>query len=159
MKKCAKCLEMKFFNEFYKRTDCLSGFNSHCKKCLSENRQKNSAQISTQRKQYREKNKEKIIERNKENYAKDPERHKKRTAAYRLENPDKVQNYFDENRDKHAKKVAAYRSANPEAVRAEKAKRRSRIMNSGGSFSKSDIEELMQLQNGKCVVCKVGIKK
>jgi hypothetical protein len=75
MKTCSKCKEEKLFVEFSRRTASASGYRSQCKDCV---------------KQYREANKENILDYWKQHYESNKERITGRHRKYRKENPAKT---------------------------------------------------------------------
>ena len=66
MKKCRKCKVEKELTEFRENKTAKNGLRSECKSCEKEYREKNKERIKERNKEWREKNKEYLIERAKE---------------------------------------------------------------------------------------------
>ena len=76
MKKCTKCEQQKPFDEFRKSKRYKDGHYSRCKKCMQEYEKANEdheKRLET-RKRYRENNREKIRQQDKEDYINNPDK-------------------------------------------------------------------------------------
>lgn len=87
-----------------------------------------------------------------------------RITAWKAANPDKVKEFAGKYREKHnlelRRKNVEYRQSNPTDPKTRvirEARRRTRKLECGGSFTKTDIEKLLHSQMGKCVYCKISI--
>lgn len=96
-KKCSKCNEVKPYEEFQRRKDSKDGYRSQCKECFN-NHQRN----------YYNKNKEHIRERNKK-YELDPIKQKERTKRY-LENHKNDEDFKTRHRESERKRKEKRRS-------------------------------------------------
>ena len=66
MKKCSKCREIKEISEFNKKQKNIENdFRSHCKMCVREYEEKNKIIFTFRKHQYYQKNREKILKRQK----------------------------------------------------------------------------------------------
>lgn len=119
-------------------------------------------------KAYRERNKEEISARRKIAMQENDEarlRSNQRAAAWYAEHKEESSEngraYYLENRVEVKARVKAYQQAHPEETkflhRIKAHRRRRRLDEAGGSFTRQDIQWLMLLQRGKCVYCKVSL--
>jgi 5-methylcytosine-specific restriction endonuclease McrA len=88
-----------------------------------------------------------------------------RMATWKKANPERATGlaaaYRERHRPKLRAKSVAYRKANPTdpIVRVvREARRRTRKLECGGSFTKSDVARLMKDQRGKCAYCRTSLK-
>ena len=109
---------------------------------------KNPEKISEKDSKYRANNAEKLRELSKTNY----EKNKEALSLY-------YQERYVFHRDEILERNAAWRSANPEKARLFCINRRARLRAQNGKLSSGIIDRLMELQRGKCIVCKVCIRK
>ncbi len=132
MKTCTKCGEEKGLGEFFKRKDGHDGLNSQCKVCSSIKHTK-----------WRERNKERLTAERKAEYAKDPEKMRKRSRDWRAKHPEKAK--------------ANSREAQAKQCRFKVALQCSRRAAKNGGYEPCDatIEELGAAFNGKCHLCGV----
>jgi len=166
MKTCTSCLQAKELSEFGKHKAGAGGLRPTCKACCklawaayvannkekraqgqAEYRAKNKEAIRAADQAYREKNKERELARGAAWRAANPEKERARTAAYR-----------NANKAKDAARKADYARKNPEVVRAIASRRRARVKGVGGSHTGNDIKQLLQLQKGRCAVCRIDIR-
>jgi len=174
MKRCWKCKTEKDESEFGKDRSRHDKLCQVCKVC--------SAVL---RKEWREKNRDKVIEHNRKHnerhahsrraysaewYANNKEyfaewREKNREAArraskrYREANAEKVRQRGIEWRRINPNYSAMMRAKDPEKYRAIVRNRRARIKGVGGKHTAKDIAMLLRMQKRKCAVCKVSIAK
>jgi len=80
--------------------------------------------------------------------AANPEQGKDYAAKHRLENPETVKANY-----------ARWYSKNPGKIKARFHKRRALKLIAGGSFTAGDIRAMLKQQKGRCIVCKIDIKK
>ncbi len=108
-KRCSKCGEVKGVDCFSRDKNKKDGLQCHCRKCRVENarryREKNIEKVAEKNRRYREENREKLAE-----YA----------LRYREENPEKMaeanRRYYEENREKLAEKNRRFREENREKL-------------------------------------------
>lgn len=110
-----------------------------------------------------------------EYYKRDPERIRANSLRYSRQNPDKIRER-DANRDPTKRlpwakeyraanlgairvRIAEWQRANPEKRRANEATRRAKKIAAEGSYTPEDIERLKETQKGKCVYCRVFLKR
>jgi hypothetical protein len=94
-------------------------------------------------------------------YAENAEIKKKKSAAWRMNNPDKAREVRDKwqkaNKDKVCLSVLRWKNANPLAMAAMYRTRRARKY-AGGKHTAEDIIQLLKLQKYKCPCCRVSLK-
>lgn len=80
---------------------------------------------------------------------------------YAKENKDKIKSYYNnwkkENLELVRENARKYARNNPDKVRANTAKRRARIFNSEGQYSKEDINRIKTEQNHLCNICSIDV--
>jgi 5-methylcytosine-specific restriction endonuclease McrA len=127
---------------------------------------------------WRDSHKEQHREYNKAWKVANKERQYDLAKKWRAEHPENVQRavkkWQDANRDRlhennarwHAthpdearERRKRWRGENPEREKIHKHTRRTRISESGGSFTVSDIQNMLKQQKGKCIVCLTSIKE
>jgi len=115
VKRCTKCEEEKPFEEFRKSKRYKNGFYSRCKKCMQEYEKanENHEKRLESRKKYRENNREKIRQQDRENYMNDPEK-------YRAKARESQKKYFQtpKGREKYKIQSLILREKYPEKARA-----------------------------------------
>jgi hypothetical protein len=89
MKICSRCKKVKPYELFYKDKSCKDGYRFHCKICIKEYKVKNKEKLIIYRKEYFFKNKEKLIKYKKEYNLKN----KEKTKEYNLKNKEKQREY------------------------------------------------------------------
>jgi 5-methylcytosine-specific restriction endonuclease McrA len=159
MKKCTKCSEEKPLSEFNKNKRTEDGRNFRCRKCQS-------AEYLA--------NKERVIERvaawqaqNKEKTAQYKATWRKANQGYGrfhyLENRDRyaeqAKRWQQENKDKVGIRNNKWKDANPEMVSASRQNRRSMMRGAEGFHTAEDIQEIFNRQGGRCVYCRVELKR
>lgn len=121
-------------------------------------------------KAYRERKKGEISERRKMKLQSDPEhraRNTERARQWYADNKEaaaaKMAERYKANPDAIKKRVAEYQRANPDATRLlyriKMNKRRARLREAGGSYTRQDVERIASLQKWKCANCSASIKK
>ena len=116
---CSKCKQEKSLCDFHKDTTQKLGVSSQCKKCKREyqakHRQKNLEKIKERDAKYRRENAEKIKERN---------------AKYRRENPEKRNAYFRKRykNDEDFRITSILRSRLRQALKSQSAKKSKRTL-------------------------------
>lgn len=107
-------------------------------------------------------NKEKHLERAKARYAADPKRYNKQTEKWNQRNREKRRSIARKWAELNKEAMREWRAANPEKIRvysaANKARRKSRIQESGGTFTKADIDRIFKAQKGRCAYCRTSLK-
>lgn len=97
-------------------------------------------------KQYREKNKEKLLE-----Y--DRLRYKTRYIARKQADPLYQSRQYHNNKEYYLEYQRQYRKQNPDKSRAHVENRRARKLNAPGKYTEADIQVLFLSQSGLCVSC------
>ena len=111
MKKCSKCGEWKPATaEFFHRDKTgACGLCSMCKECVSD-----------QGRKYRQKNRDKILERKREYYEKNKEKHAEWQREYREKNKEKIadsgREYYEKNKEKIAEQKREYCEKNKRKI-------------------------------------------
>lgn len=89
-----------------------------------------------------------------------------RVTAWKAQNPDKLAENTAKYREKHREQLrirsVLYRQANPTDPmlrRVREARRRTRKMTNGGSYTKEDVTDLMRNQKGRCSYCRKDITR
>jgi len=100
MKECKKCKKEKELSKFHKNKNFVDGRKTVCKFCISE-----------QKKEYYNKNKNKISKQSKKSYLKNKDKAKKR-----------ANNYYHNNKEEVSKKMKLYREENEEKIKIQKKK-------------------------------------
>lgn len=165
-KSCSKCRNEKSISEFYSNKCAKDGLHNQCKTCS----------LADQKEAY-QKRKEQISVKGKALYASDPEKFITRSKAWREANYDqwrkqrlewyaanieeirtKREAFYDANIVRLRARGKAFRDANPEKIAAQNSRTRKIREAVPGSFTADDVKKLMQLQRGKCPVCKKDIR-
>ena len=128
--KCNKCKNVLHISKFNKHKNGKYGTRKTCKEC--EHKYK---------KEYREKNKDKISEIKKEEYKKNKEIYKMRSRKRYNENKDK---------DEYKKYKKEYRENNPEKIFNQNNKRRLKEESQGNGITKEQWLEMMEFFNWTC---------
>ncbi len=138
---CTKCRQKLSGGEFYKDQTKKGGLSSHCRKCArlckKLYREKNRTKLAQREKEYRKKNPAKVAQRQKEAYKKNREKIQRRHKEY-----------YRENRDKILRKQKL--THNTEHGR--KASRRLWIKRSYGLTLEAH-QQIYLNQNGCCLIC------
>jgi 5-methylcytosine-specific restriction endonuclease McrA len=150
MKTCTCCNEIKLKTSFGKDKSNRDGLTSQCKECR---------RLAT--KKWALANPEKVKLANRSQYYKNniekASFKANQVRQYRLNNPDKyleyVKNYRLVNAEMILNRDRQNRLNNPEKSVIKAHKRRFNKLNNGGTFTLSDINNLMILQRSKCVYC------
>lgn len=89
-----------------------------------------------------------------------------RVKAWRIANPEKNKLLRAKRREKHRERLRLenieYRkthSTDPMVRRVREARRRTRKMSGGGSYTKEDVATLLRQQKGRCAYCRKDISK
>lgn len=95
---------------------------------------------------YREKNREKVLEKNRRWYARNAETERERKLAYRNENLEKARKYSRE-----------YNAENKPRIATIARNRRAKQRRNGGSHTQAEVDAIMKMQRGKCAICRAGL--
>ena len=149
-KRCTHCLEDKSVNSFYvkvRKSGKLHPY-AHCKRCHD-----------TLTRAWRVANRQKALDWKRANY--DPGRQAVYSARYAKRHPELLKERNRQNRLKYPEMIrqlkAAWRKANPDSNRAYCNNRRVRKLANGGRLTATQIKDLFQRQNGKCLACRKSI--
>ena len=121
LKKCKKCEEVKSLDEFNNSAKGKNGKNSQCRNCNKLYYKNNKDRHSELGKEYRDKNKEKIIKISKEYYKNNKERILEEAKKYQNKNKEKIseksKEYYKNNKEKINQKEKEYRDKNKEKIK------------------------------------------
>ena len=153
MKECYKCKVTKPLDMFrLKKSRGIYKPATVCKECES-----------LQKKEYYLKNKDKILEVNRERYSTPESKEKRKEYLIKYSKDkekalkEKMRKYYKENTNILLKKVAEYKKTQNGKIslRASTNKRRSqKLEKDDGTVTKYTLDILLQLQNNKCFYCK-----
>lgn len=95
-------------------------------------------------------------------YYQDPKRANAGSAAWSKRNPEKRRAIARKWASLNKETGREWREANTDKIRVyvavSKSRRRSRIEDAGGKFTKSDIDRIYKAQKGKCAYCRTSLK-
>ncbi len=94
MKKCSKCKKKLKLEKFYKDRYKKDGLKSQCKKCINKSEKKYRENNPIKFKQYREKNRDKIIQQKKKYYLNNKTEINKKRKLFNLNNREKIKEYL-----------------------------------------------------------------
>ncbi len=134
-KECSKCGQEKPLSGFHKDKSGRLGVVSWCKVCVSEYKkqyhQKNKDKIAARQKQYRQENRDKELERSKQYYQENRDKMLEYAKQYQQENRDKIteykKQYYQENREKMSEYYKQYRQENRDKISAYRHENRDKI--------------------------------
>jgi 5-methylcytosine-specific restriction endonuclease McrA len=167
-KRCAKCGELKLLNDFSRdnsKKDCLQ---NQCKACRAEYRSTHTAQISEYKRAWNAANlaagraysrawRAANPEISRAYYAANAEKRRDQARARRAANPDATRAYKRAYRAANPEAARTYdrtwRAANPEISRAKYQRRRARIKENGGTFTREEFYHMSLTQGGFCAYC------
>ncbi len=177
-KVCSGCKEDKPLDNFYNQPQKFDGKSATCKKCtreqIDQHHKEHPENRKISRKKYFEKNKEKILARNKQRYQENRERLLEKVYKHRKENPDKIKEQKSKHYQGHKQEiiqtVKKYRQDNLEKVKAKqkifrkrpenhiKILARNRLRdakqaNLPNTFKQSNWEFALTYWKGCCAVC------
>lgn len=96
-------------------------------------------------------------------YLKNWKRLNENRKRWKKENPERNRahklKYAAANREREAARARAWLKANPERAHAGVRNYKARKRGNGGTHTAKDLEEILLIQNGLCVYCKVEITK
>lgn len=148
-KTCSKCGEVKELTLFPTNKASPDGKYSVCKVCRKrisgEYRRRPEVagrEAARLRKEYLD-NREAKLEARKQRYAADREAALRQNKAWR-----------DQNLEKHRAMCRAWAKEHPLEMRAIVARRRARIAQAEGTYSKADVERMLAEQDGFCLSCR-----
>lgn len=137
-KRCSRCGEVKYWEEFGKNSSHSDGLQSQCRQCKSE--------IGYL---YYQGHKEKTLERQRRNREQQRrnnkacyQKHKKKRATYAMEHREHIQEYQSQWRRKH-----------PDIVAANRNKRRASKAGNGGSYTAEEWNSLLVYYGHRCLCC------
>ena len=138
LKACSKCSTVKSLDEFHVHSkNKTDGRKTYCKACASAA--------------------------GKQRYEAKKDHINAVAGLWKANNKDKVREwakrYSEKNRVVIGEKYKAWAALNKDLVRARWTRRDARVRGAEGNFTASDIDDLMERQRGKCVVCKDDISK
>ena len=175
MKVCSKCKIEKPYSEFHKSKDSKDGLRPGCKGCSKIYYQTHKDVFSAQRKRYREENKAKISENNKNLYYKNKSKrlsqikeykqnHKVETSVsgkrYYQKHKDKLSIQRKEFRENHKTEVAArgklYQQTQNGKITSRKSNHKYRALKRGATVESFSYVEVFERDSYVCQLC--GIK-
>lgn len=151
-KACAKCRAVKPAADFGNRSSTRDGLNSHCKPCIK----------AAKAEEYR-RDKAKINERSRANYAANREARIALQMEWKRANPDKVREYARTYNERYPERGLEQRrrwmAANPEreATNARNLNSVRRARKRNASVGPVDLDALWLTQGGDCTLCAAPI--
>jgi 5-methylcytosine-specific restriction endonuclease McrA len=158
--RCSKCgneypATEKYFRQW--RTFCRACERDAAREFYYNHRE----DVLLQKKEARESNPDHYRQHDRDQYYKHHDHQMARHKKYRTENPDKrrlaMLDWRVRNPDKVKDYSAQYYKEHPETVKANRDKRRARILNAQGEYTADDIKRLYEDQEGHCAYCGIGI--
>lgn len=108
------------------------------------------------------KQRNKHLERARSRYLANPEKSHKQSKEWCERNLAKRRLIARKWAENNKETMRAWREANPDRIRvyvaASKSRRRSRIKENGGTFTKADVDRIFKAQKGKCAYCRKSLK-
>lgn len=151
LKTCITCGITKPISEYYNDNNFRDLRQPSCKTCFNK-----------RQKQYKNANREQIIERSKQYRNSNREQIREHQNKYRHANKKQIiernKQYRDSNRRLISERNKQYRKANPLKICIHSRNRKARKLNAPGSHTEADIAQLLILQKTKCAVCHCSIK-
>lgn len=137
MKKCTKCgLEYPATTEYFnKNKRTKDGFTGWCRTCRKKYRKEHQKEIQNYRKKWYKTHKKEELEYNK-NYK---------------------PNWYQKNKEKIAQQTKKYRQTNAYKIKALVHRRRTLELVAKGFHTAEDIEEIWELQRGRCLYCRISL--
>ena len=172
-KTCTKCRQIKTLADFHKASDSKDGYRANCKECKRSQRSKsrfaNHEIVLQKEAAYRDANRSAINANKTVRYAANPEKHreqaranynpatqKKRSAIYRLNNPQKIidnnYRYRQNNLEKVKAEAKKWRALNKVKLANYENERRAR-MHANGVFKISKKELTKLYSSPVCFYC------
>jgi 5-methylcytosine-specific restriction endonuclease McrA len=147
MKTCSYCGLNKPFEEFYKNG---SNFRGECKDCIKD-----------KRKNFYNQNSDSIKKRVMDYYFRNHEENKKKLNKRYHADIEKsrmsLRDSYEKNKESRRLGAKVYRQKNPIQYKATRSVCKHRRRNADGSFSSSDLLNMLDQQKGKCVYCQIDI--
>ena len=109
-KTCPKCEKVKDLTEFSKHRQRKDGVQSYCKQCAKQWRQDNRERILERKKQWRQDNRERILERQKQYYQDNREARLEYGKQWRQDNPEYGKQWRQDNRERISEYVKQYKA-------------------------------------------------
>lgn len=164
-KVCCSCSQNLPLDQFTKNKAKRDGHNSQCKPCLKEYSAK-----------WRAENAEYLKKAKSDYYQQNQERELAKMATYRDANRDKINawhkeyreanpelfktkksKYYEKNKDRLKPQYKAYRDAHPEYSRMSCHKRKGRLRNAPGTYSRKQFLEKVAYHGSRCYLCKKSL--
>lgn len=152
---------------FFANRNRSDGLTSVCKVCQQNDYELNKKAIKERRKIYRNKNRERLLRKNRKFYQENREVLVQKKRVYRKNNPEKTRaacrSYYRNHRAEDLERTRRWRKDNPQRVKLHSKtanhRRRARMRNAKGSFTTNDVIRLLKLQKGRCYWCDENCKK
>jgi len=160
-RECTKCGKWKPFEEFHKHPEGLYGRNSKCKSCIiayvkEYHKEHRDARRAYSREWYK-KNREKVRAYRIENREKIAEYMKTYKIQYRAKHLEKrraySRRYYAEHREERLAYYREWAAENRDVANAAKINYRTRKVNSEGSFTAQEWQQLCEKYDNKCLCC------
>ena len=151
-KSCSRCQCVKPLEDFHKNASSPDGRYSICRQCSNKTSRikRSSAEAKEQEKErsarYYQENKDRLLENRKKRYERDKEK--------ALESNRK---WHEANIEHHRELNRQWSKNNPEAARALVARRRARLLEADGFYTKDDIFRMIDEQGGLCPACNADL--
>lgn len=157
MKTCYKCKEIKLKSEFNKSKLLKDGLQLKCKSCDKEYYELNKEKIKKRIRKYHWDNRDIVLLQQKIRAEANKDNKKAYDKIYSKINNKKKQYYRITNIVKIREIKKEYVKNNPNKYASYNHRRRALKANSGGVYLVGDIENLLIIQNNKCVYCRVDL--
>ena len=165
---CKTCKKNKTLDNFHRYKQAKDGHRYECKLCRKIDGQeyqiKNKKEIAIRKKQYCSLNQEKIKEAGKLYRENNAEIIKNKKKIYASKNKDKISKqqkiWKAKNKEHIAKQAKIYASSShgKQAMKIIKQKRRAlKHTTEDGTITKESLNQLRELQNNKCYICKIEL--
>lgn len=173
---CSKCgVEYPATAEYFYKTQS-GGLRNSCKKCRNnyvnqwsqdnrdrsraiKNRWDDNHRDSIQK--WRAENAEYLRQYNKRYYAANKEQCKLKGQKWLAQNTDKARSikraYYDRNRQQVISQAKNWKQSHPESDAVSRHKRRAKLKAAEGEYTKADIVDIYQQQDGRCLYCGIPV--
>ena len=112
---CKTCDTEKTVTEFYKNPNCKGGIRSVCKQC-----------VAVKAKEYRDANREKVLEQKRQERKRNKDRYREKDAKYYAANKERrstvAKSWYERNKDEVKARAKAWAEANPDRIKEAKRK-------------------------------------
>lgn len=163
-KRCSRCGQLKTRDEYYNNKARRDGLAVYCKLCHNDiNKIYNKmhrAKVNHRLAKWRNNNRDRIRQQEREYRHLNPERHRQRAAKWKKNHPDKCKELrrrrYLANPTEEKRKTAEWRKQNPKMVKQQKERRRARKYYS--KYEKINRDTVYVRDSGICYICKKTVE-